>query len=84
MRVAEKVFGKEKVGKGKLPFKASEDFAFFTKERPGAFFFLSTAQDEPNPPMLHNSNFNFNDKLIPKAAEYWYKLAFDRLGVSKQ
>lgn len=31
LRVGEKVFGKDKVGKGKLPFKASEDFAFYTK-----------------------------------------------------
>lgn len=68
MRVGEKVFGKGKVGKGKLPFKASEDFAFFTQERPGAFFFLSSSKDEPKPPMIHNSNFDFNDQLIPKAS----------------
>ncbi len=43
LRVGKEVFGEDKVGHGKLPFKASEDFAFFTKEKPGAFFFLSTA-----------------------------------------
>ena len=31
--------------------------------------------------MLHNSNFDFNDALIPKAAEFWYELAVDRLGL---
>jgi len=31
--------------------------------------------------MLHNSNFDFNDELIPKAAEFWYELAIDRLGL---
>ena len=81
LRVGEKVFGKDKVGKGLLPFKASEDFAFFTKVKPGAFFFLSSARNEENPPMLHNSNFDFNDALIPKAAEFWYELAVDRLGL---
>ena len=75
------MFGKDKVGHGKLPFKASEDFAFFTQVKPGAFFFLSSSRGEENPPMLHNSNFDFNDKLIPKAAEFWYELALDRLGV---
>ena len=70
LRVGKKVFGEENSNEGKLPFRASEDFAFFTKHRPGAYFFLSTAEGE-NPPMIHNSNFNFNDKLIPKAAEFW-------------
>lgn len=79
--MGEKVFGQQNVGKGLLPFKASEDFAFFTKVRPGAFFFLSSARNEENPPMLHNSNFDFNDELIPKAAEFWYELALDRLGL---
>lgn len=44
LRVGERVFGKGKVGKGLLPFKASEDFAFYTKYKPGAFFFLSSAR----------------------------------------
>lgn len=81
MRVGEKVFGQGKSNNGKLPFKASEDFAFFTKVKPGAFFFLSSARIEQNPPMLHNSNFDFNDELIPKAAYFWYELALDRLGL---
>ena len=78
LRVGRKVFGEDKVGAGKLPFRASEDFAFFTRHRPGAFFFLSTAEGE-NPTMVHNCNFNFNDKLIDKAATFWLHLAMDRL-----
>jgi metal-dependent amidase/aminoacylase/carboxypeptidase family protein len=42
LRVAAEHFGKDKVGHGKLPFRASEDFAFYTQHTPGAFFFLST------------------------------------------
>lgn len=45
LRVGKKVFGEENSNEGKLPFRASEDFAFFTKHRPGAYFFLSTAVD---------------------------------------
>jgi hippurate hydrolase len=63
LRVGKKLFGEDKVGHGLLPFKASEDFAFFTKHKPGAFFFLSTSKGE-NQPMIHNCHFNFNDDLI--------------------
>lgn len=38
------MFGKEKVGKGKLPLKASDDFAYFLKEKPGAYFALTFAR----------------------------------------
>lgn len=31
LRVGEKVFGKDKVGEGILPLKASDDFAYFLK-----------------------------------------------------
>ena len=78
MRVGKKVFGEGKSSVGKLPFRASEDFGHFTIHRPGAYFFLSSAEGE-DAPMIHNSNFNFNDKLIPKAAEFWTELALDRL-----
>lgn len=44
LRVGRKVFGEDKVGHGNLPFRASEDFAFFTRERPGAFFFFSSSK----------------------------------------
>lgn len=58
------------MSKGKLPFKASEDFAFYTKFKPGAFFFLSTGEGE-NSPMIHDCHFNFNDGLIEPAAKFW-------------
>ena len=78
LRVGREVFGADKVSSGNLPLLSSEDYAYFTQNRPGAYFFFLTAE-EGYEAMLHNCNFNFNDKLINKAATFWYHLARDRL-----
>jgi hippurate hydrolase len=78
MRVARKMFGEEKVSSGTLPRKASEDFAYYTKIKPGAYFFLTSAKGE-NSPLTHSCHFNFNDELIEPAAKFWWELAKDRL-----
>lgn len=81
LRVAETFYGKDNVGQGPLPFRASEDFGYFCKEKPGAFFFLSSARVE-NGPMLHSNNFDFNEDLIDSTGRFWLALARDRLEVS--
>lgn len=78
LRVARDYLGPERVGSGTLPFRASEDFGFFTMERPGAYFFFCTKKAETEP-FLHNSHFNFKDELIEIAAPFWLRLAEDRL-----
>lgn len=45
------------------PFKWSEDFGLFTKKFSGALFGLGAGKDTP---ALHNPNYDFNDKIIPK------------------
>ena len=81
MRVGKKLFGEENVGVGKLPFRASEDFAYFTQVKPGAFFFFSSGRGE-NQAMIHNNHFNFNDNLIDPASRFWWELAKDRLDIN--
>ena len=47
------------------PQMISEDFSYFLKEKPGAFIFLGTRNKEKNfvyP--LHNSKFNFDEKVL--------------------
>lgn len=61
-----------------MPVFASEDFAFYLKEKPGAFFFLGSAHKE-NDLFLHSPNFNFNEKLIDLGGRFWLKLALDRI-----
>lgn len=77
-RVAKKLLGEEFVGVGCMPVKASEDFAFYTRIKPGAFFFLGSAKNELDDIMLHDCHFDFNDNLIPVAAQFWISLVNDR------
>jgi amidohydrolase len=77
-RVGEKVYGKENVISEGLPVYASEDFSFFLEAVPGCFFFLGSHKKDGDMLMLHNSHFDFNDELIPKASEFYMKLVEDR------
>ncbi len=59
-------------GRGELPFRASEDFGMFGKERPAAMFFLGAGEDYPK---LHNPDYDFPDSLIPIAARVMLRAA---------
>jgi len=81
IRVGKKVLGEENVGEGPgLPVYATEDFSYFTQERPGAYFFLSSARNEGD--LLHSNKFNANDDLIPLASNMWFRLIEDRFEVT--
>jgi len=80
LALAEQFFGIEKIDNSQLPLKASEDFSFYTRERPGAFFLLGSEREKGNV-MLHDSHYDFNDELIQIAAEFWMAIAKSRLGL---
>ncbi len=80
IRVGKKVFGEENISTGKLPLFGGEDFAYFSKEKPGTFFFLSSARSEKD--VLHSNRFDANDELIPLASEMWLRLVEDRFELS--
>ena len=82
LKIGKEFFGENKVTDVKLPLYCSEDFSFYLKEKPGCFFFLGSARTE-NDGYLHTQNFNFNDDLIPVAADFWIKVAEERLGFDK-
>ncbi|HAK00253.1 MAG TPA: amidohydrolase [Bacteroidales bacterium] len=46
------------------PFRWSEDFGRFTQKYPGAVFGIGVGENHPG---LHNNDYDFNDKIIPKA-----------------
>jgi hippurate hydrolase len=60
---------------------ASEDFSFFTLEKPGAFFFIGTGKPDKPMQTLHQSDVNFNDDMVASGGHFWVKLVEDRLGV---
>lgn len=49
-------------------FRASEDFGWYLKECPGAFFGIGAGEDALN---LHHSDYEFNDNLIMPGIQYF-------------
>ena len=47
------------------PCRPSEDFGYYTKRIPGAFFCIGTGEEAPP---LHTTGMDFNDEIIPLAA----------------
>lgn len=78
------------VGEGRAdgncePWMASEDFAAFLREVPGAFLFLGSGRSEnpaENTP-LHNAEYDYNDSVLATGAQFWAALVRERLGGGK-
>lgn len=54
------------------PFRASEDFGYYLKQCPGAIFYIGNGEEYAP---IHTSGFDFNDKLLERAVEMFWKLA---------
>jgi hippurate hydrolase len=59
------------------PSMASEDFAFMLEQCPGAYFWLGV--DEEDSVALHNPYYDFNDRVIEVAIQFWCALVKQRL-----
>jgi len=53
------------------PSMIAEDFSWYQKTLPGMFFFLGTGDT----PALHADDFNFNEDILVKGADFFEKLA---------
>ena len=53
------------------PFMIAEDFSWYQKRLPGLFLFLGIGDTPP----LHANNFNFDETVLLKGADYFEKLA---------
>lgn len=81
LRAARNVVGENKVDGNCQPWMASEDFGAFLQKIPGCFVFIGNGDDSEgigNVP-LHNSNYDFNDKILTIGAEYFAELIKVRL-----
>lgn len=74
--VAKKTFGKECISQID-PVMGGEDFAYFLKEAPGAFFFLGAGKGEVFP--HHHPAFDIDDKVLPLGTLLMTKLALEYL-----
>ncbi len=73
---ARRLFGENQVQTKLLPARASEDFAFYLEKVPGCYFFVGNGVDSAS---CHNSSYDFNDAILPIAAELLCQLAMDYL-----
>jgi len=78
-----------------LPLMAAEDFSYYLRERPGCFFFLGTNEllvhglsaysggDDAKRSncICHNTAFDFNDNVLPRAILMLMRIVEDRLGL---
>jgi hippurate hydrolase len=81
VRAAKNVIGENKVDGNCPQWMASEDFGTFLQKIPGCFVFLGNGDDAEgigNVP-LHNSCYDFNDKILTIGAEYFAELIKVRL-----
>jgi amidohydrolase len=81
VRAARNVVGENMVDGNCLPWMASEDFGAFLQKIPGCFVFIGNGEDSDgvgNVP-LHNSSYDFNDKILKIGVEYFAELIKVRL-----
>jgi hippurate hydrolase len=79
-KVGEKIFGKDNVQTDGDPSMGGEDFSYMLLARPGAYIWLGQGGG-PLSCFLHNSNYDFNDDVIPLGAGYLAALVEESLPI---
>ena len=77
-QAAEKVVGKKNVLRNEKPSMGSEDFSFLLNASEGAYIWIGNRlvpEDSPEGGcMLHNTQYDFNDEILPVGSSYWVEL----------
>lgn len=68
--VARKLVGEQKVSTDGPSFMGSEDFAFFSQQRPGTYCIIGNGDT----PMVHHPEYRFDDRNLSIGAAYWVAL----------
>ena len=72
--------GREKIERNPIPSMVTEDFSYMLQAKPGCYVWLGTGPGKGNTGcMLHSSNYDFNDDVLPTGAGYWVKLVENEL-----
>lgn len=73
---ATRVVGVENVLCDEPPVMGAEDFAWMLREVPGSYVWIGNGSDrEGSGCMLHESRYDFNDRILAIGASYWVELA---------
>jgi amidohydrolase len=78
-RVGAELLGAEAIHDEGLPIAGAEDFAYFARERPSAYFLLGAGRPGGSP-TCHHPDFDFDDELLPTGMGMFLGLVHDRLG----
>ena len=77
-QAAEKVVGNKNVLRNEKPSMGSEDFSFLLNASEGAYIWIGNGlvpEDSPEGGcMLHNTQYDFNDEILPTGSSYWVEL----------
>lgn len=70
IKVAQELVGEENVDLTIKEQMTSEDFAFFLEKVPGCYLFIGNGDLENHSIGLHNSHYDFNDRITPLGAAF--------------
>ena len=73
-RAAAAVVGETHVASMLQPTMSGEDFAFMLNAKRGSYILLGSGRSQTDP-TPHQSNYDFNDEILPIGASYWATLA---------
>jgi amidohydrolase len=78
-RVARSVLGPKAVRTDDLPMAGGEDFSYFARAVPGAYFFLGSGEPGKPAHVCHHPEFDFNDAVLPIGMRMFLGILLDRL-----
>jgi amidohydrolase len=70
---AQALVGKQAVHRNEPPSMGAEDFSYLLNACQGAYIWIGNGEGQGGC-MLHNSQYDFNDEILPLGASYWVKL----------
>ncbi len=73
IKAAIEVVGMDKINLHPVPSMGAEDFAYMLQEKPGCYIWIGNGSSSGDC-LLHNANYDFNDKILPTGVAYWVKL----------
>lgn len=72
------VVGEKNVHRNEPPSMGSEDFSFLLNASEGAYIWIGNGLVPEDSPaggcMLHNTQYDFNDEILPFGSSYWVQL----------
>ena len=75
---AAEIVGSNNVLRNEQPSMGSEDFSFLLNASEGAYIWIGNGLVPENGPeggcMLHNTEYDFNDEILPLGSSYWVQL----------